>query len=362
MSIGSLFRKAFHGLKSVFTGGDADTQKVQVKNIVNNFIDITNTQVVNIVNETTTSVSNTLIDAQKANNTDSANAGNTVFIKNVTVYGTLSIAQSAELQATATAVVQIVHNADQLAKMATQITDQVKDKINAATDLKSDIVTVQSLTKSNSIDGEVNDLVGVLGSLFANSQKTEADVETEINNHFNITNSQSTNIDTIVNNIIGTTIDSKTITNCISKTASFNNSDIENITVYGTLIDTQTALATNLSNCAVNSLLQIQDLIDISNKTINDAKEKADATAAGDTTANTNNTLQDLHTVTSLVTDMMRYITYIIIGVVVCVIIVVSVIVGIPLLKGMSVHMHHSIGHTARTAAGAAANGAAAVL
>ncbi len=315
-----------------------EKQKSAIKLAISTTIENTNKDLVSMLTKFTSSISNTLIDNTTVNVISKQGGGNIWRLEGVVVQagGVINNNQTTDLKNTIESIIAICKDQNAIDKITNDVLNQVKEKITENTQLQQNMKATASATDSDKESGEINSLISSLTSLFATKgdQTTEADVDNAFNTTLKTTNINDTDVKDLMSTFFNDKVDSKDLLNVVAQTSTFNEFDMKNVVVYGTVNNTQKIATTNFINSFVNQLIKLESTKESAQKSQSDTdngiddqmrlKNEADAAAAA----------EKLKQTTSLIDSLLNMIIIAVVGVVI--VVIVFMFLGPQLMKGFS--------------------------
>ena len=324
--------------------GHKSVSKQDITNTIQSEIDNVNRQVMNVINEVMTSVATTVINNQETSINNRNDSGSISTIKNINVTngGTLDINQQSKLVSKANAILSITQDATLLNKMTQDIVNAASSKISQNTQLTDNLKAVNALEKSKEVDGEVNSLIDKTAEVIKSGMDLGRDKidETSINNSITNTIKNSTYFETnfknVINNIVNTTISSNVMSHCLSASSSFNSFDITSINVEGagsSVHLTQEALLDNFFGCYITSLVKTGVYQELAQSMYNKGEQEVDTSNKVADTMDVKNSIKDIEKTTSIITELLQMLMYLIVGVIIFVVVIIVAFPGLKFLK-----------------------------
>ena len=283
-------------------GGSESKQitRTEVTNEINVTIENETQNLTKIFNETVNSSSASVVNSIASTIKINTSAGNTAKMGNLVASGpgsSIDIEQNATVVAQNSAIMQIIQDSSQLAKMASQIGSDLTNATQNNSAAKASMDTLntlkQSTTDGGGIEGMVNaamkaisDLGGALTGAKSTSEATtmiknqmSTNIKNKTTNSSDITNKIKNSTDTMVKNITENT--------CNFDTNATNNLDIANAIATGgaSIKVAQRVSITAFNSCvisAMNTSKLVSDLTGVQSNKV------------GNTTTNTNKAESDL--------------------------------------------------------------------
>ena len=304
-------------------GGSHSTVKTTIKNKINIFIEQTNEQYINIVNDTCTSVITNASNKQIAEINTNASAFNSISIKggiHVSGNGVIDLEQNASITNTAKALLSLVQNNDLLNNISSDSQSQIAQALSNHQDLTSDMKLVSSIQNTTKSDGEMNNFIdkvqGMVDDLLGKDETNETDIENSVKQHLKTTDIENTNISNIISNSFTTNVSTSTLNSCLTKNASGNSITIEDgiwIDGNGKLKDIQDAYVTQVTECVISSMLTTESTNILKNMQTNNASQSETSDQKAKTSVDASSNVVNSKTETSFLDIIMNNITIIII-------------------------------------------------
>ncbi len=325
-------------------GKSKTVSKQDIKNTIQSEVDNVNRQVMTTINEAMTSIATNVINNQETSIKNSNQAGSVSTIKSINVVngGTLDIDQQSNLIAKANAILSVTQDTTLLNKMTQDIVNAASSKISQNTDLTENLKAVNALEKSKEIDGEVNNLVDKVGGAIQGAIDVGRDKidETSIANNISNTIRNSTyfenNFTNVINNIVNTSISSNLLNHCISSSTSFNSFDIGTINIEGagsSVHLTQESLLDNFFGCYITSIVKTGVYQELAQTMYNKADQTVDTSNKVSSTMDTQNTIKNIEKTTSIITELLQTLMFVIAGVIVFLVVIIIAFPGLKFLK-----------------------------
>lgn len=346
--------------------GNQISNRQDIENLINTRVEIVNKQVFNIMNESTMSITSNVVNNQVATKKSTGSAGNLIVIKRTTIKGNVDLEQISEFSQFADALITVSSDTSKLADMSSQILNDITAKISNNIDLQNDLKAANAIEKEKKVDGELNNLInaiddGIKGlTTLGSDQDNDITIKNKIMSTIINHGYYEENITTVINNYITSNVTNTLLNNCLDNSSSFNQVDISDLVVdtTGTLQSNQQALLTNFSSCLISNMAKNEDI----QKMANDIKNKTESDTTTDVkeknTMDVTNSIKNLETQTSIISEMLNTIIYIVAAIAIIGFIILIGVPGTEALKKPLVSFFSKIKKTAPAAANAVKDGA----
>ncbi len=316
--------------------GGKISNRQDIENLINTNVELVNKQVFNIMNEVTQDVTSNIVNNQVATRKSTGAASNTTIIKRMTVRngGLVDLQQRTEYQGWADALITVSSDTNKLADMSAQIASEISSKLSQNIDLQNDLKAANFIEKEKKVDGEINNMLNQLGNALDNltslgaSKDNDIIIKNTIMNTISQSNYYESNFDNVVKNYVTSNVTNTLLNNCLDSTASFNQLDITDLVVDGgTLLSNQQALLTNFSSCLISNMAVNTDIQKMANDMKNKASQETTTDVTQKNTMEVTNSIKNLETQTSIISEMLNTIIYVVAAIA---IIGFIILVGVP--------------------------------
>lgn len=229
---------------------------IEVENETKNITEVLNESVTNIsmsvVNET----------ASKINN--AVGGGNNLLLKNVNIDGVLNINQEVNIEATTQAVIQLIQDSSALNDMASQMIQDISNKVENDNELNSTIQQVTAVNQSKKDEGGIASMVKMVTdvlntALTPGSKMTESNytnIKNTVKQKLSNTTINKNDIKNIVKNSIENNIKNINESTCQTSVSAANNMELNgvNIGANGKATLDQITSVTAFNSCLISTL------------------------------------------------------------------------------------------------------------
>ncbi len=269
------------GLQAYGMFGPGNSRGVDITQEINNMVESTDKQVVNLITQSVANISHTVIQEQVTSITNNVESQNKIDLTDIVISGgQFSLDQQNNLKSIVTAILNVVQSNEIITNLTNQIKDQIKMSLIQNVDLANQIAATNEVLKARKSSGELNSLIdstkGMVESLLDGfrSQSDEVSLKNYVNNNIKLDNDIEASINNYVEIKINEQISQSTINNCIKTNNLLNIIDLRKILVEGTessFATVQENMLVSFYRCIISSLMKTQLLIDLSNNIITDS-------------------------------------------------------------------------------------------
>jgi hypothetical protein len=316
--------------------GNSISNRQDIENLINTRVELVNKQVFNIMNKVTQNVTSNIVNNQVATKKSTGAASNLLVIKRTTIKngGIADFNQLADYKSWADALITVSSDTNKLADMSAQIASEITSELSQNIDLQNDLKAANAIEKEKKIDGEINNIVDKIGGALSDLTKIGANQDNDITikNTIMQTISQSnyyeSNFKDVVNNYVTSNISNTLLNNCIDSSSSFNQVDISDLVIDGgTLQSNQQALLQNFSSCLISNMAVNTDIQKMATDMKNKASQETTTDVKEKNTMDVTNSIKNLETQTSIISEMLNTIIYVVAAIA---IIGFIILVGVP--------------------------------
>ena len=317
--------------------GQSSSSQLLIKNVCENMIKQTNEQLAKLVSQSSSNITNTIVQEQKAAVSSSSGAGNTAILSNITVKneGEINITQQNELKSTVQAVLNITQSSDITNQLTSKIKDDIMSAVSQDGDMQNKIKAVAEMNKEKKTSGELNNFVDKVGEVLGNLTKlgssTEdiTQIQNTILNSMDFSNVTRTDIENYISSVVNTSVTQTTINDCFKTTSAYNTITMTNLTVDGGKINViQKNTVDDYFSCIVSSSLSSSELQQLSNEMI--AQTKMTASQGAGIKNDFDSSLKNIQK--NIVTSFADNIQFVIIAIVICVVLGAALLIGGPII------------------------------
>ncbi len=264
-----------------------DITRQEIETSINTTIQNYNKIATDIINSQITTSTMTLVNENAQAIAAATGGGNALTLGNLNVSGrgsVFNITQRVDVRATNQAVSNMTQDSSAMARLASQINNDVMSKLQNDAALTQSLQAASDLSKSTSTAGGLSDMVGkvmdTMGSVLTPGTTMNSEHETKIKNsvmmNLSNTNISETKVKNLVESNIQNTISQKNAASCNINTSANNTLTVGDVVIDsgGQAVITQIANVNALNSCVLGAAQTTKMVSDITSG--NDTKSTTD--------------------------------------------------------------------------------------
>ncbi len=258
-----------------------DSTSLDVRNTINNYVQQTEKQVVNLITQSVADITHTIVQQQISTLSNNIDSQNVIDLTDVVVTeGSFTLEQQNNLKSTVNAIFNIVQSNDIVTQLTNQIKNNIQMSLTQNADLANQIAATSSLLKAQKDSGELNKMVSeaknILNSAINNlsSHTSKTNIKNDLSTRIVLDSDTRASINDYISVKINQNISQSTLNNCVQSNNAFNQISLNKILVEDTESSfeiVQENILVSFYRCIVSSLMKTQQLIDLSNDILTDA-------------------------------------------------------------------------------------------
>ncbi len=279
-------------------GGEKQPTTLTIDQEIQNFVNSTQQQVVNVITQSIINISHDIVQQQIATITNDTDTKNDLDASEIIVRNgaSFSIEQQNNLKTIVQAILNLVQSSELITKLSTLIKNDISSTLSQNSDLANKIAATSALLKAQKNSGELNtaisgikDVIGGMAELGSTRGDTTI-ISNKVLNSINLDSSSRADIEDYINNTINITIKQITMNTCIQSNNILNQIYLKQILVDGegsSFEIIQQNILISFFKCVITSSIKNEDLQNISLDTLNTAALNASqgATVSNDLSA-----------------------------------------------------------------------------
>lgn len=277
---------AFGALMGVAAGNVFGLEKnptyLSIDQEIQNFLNSTQTQTVNVVTQSIINISHDIVQQQIAtitNNTDTKNDLDASEII-VTNGASFSIEQQNNLKTIVQAILNLVQSSELITKLSTLIKNDISSTLSQNADLSNKIAAASELLKLQKNSGELNAAISSMKDIaskmadLGTSRSDTTIIKNKLLNDIKLDSSSRADIQDYINNTINISVNQLTMNTCIQSNNVLNQIYLKQILVEGegsSFEIIQQNILISFFKCVITSSISNENIQDISVDTLNTA-------------------------------------------------------------------------------------------
>ena len=222
-------------------GWDKSPTRLTIEQEINNFINTTQQQAINVATQSIINISHSIVQQQIAKITNNTDTKNDIDASEIVITNgaSFSIEQQNNLKTIVQAILNLVQSSELITSLSTQIKNDILTTLSQNADLSNKIAAASTLLKSVKNSGELNNAINGIKDIatkIADLGATRADntvITNSLLNNINLDSSARADINDYIDNTINITINQLTINTCIQSNNILNQVYLKQILVDG---------------------------------------------------------------------------------------------------------------------------------